>query len=439
MAPAPGLAGSLKPLGSMLSDCAFQCIGGFQFEECAFFGSTGAELDEALGPISWVSEVCLRPAAGFPDLFFEGFGTAATTEGDRPAAIATATAISDEDSEAMVIAAGDFRANAFLNYFARVEQISIEPAFQPDVIPVTAEAAFSRSGSSACSNTGQALIRFGNTVILRWQPNHTSQPTESVNLLLPVGGILVIALSATSVASTGAGALFTDCSATMDPLLTFDQAAFDAQWGAASFPLADFYEIRTSAEGGSGGTGACPLVPATGCHVAEKASLSIVEKKLGKEKLKATFKGFQTLTTLADLGDPAAGDTRYELCIYDGTSQLVSGLTVDRAGESCGPKQKPCWSAKGDKGYAYKDAGASASGVTKISAAPGGAGKGKLQIQGKNNSKKDQDALPTGVASLLQGATTASIQVNTSDAGCFEAAFSSVKKADGAQFKAKSP
>ena len=87
--------------------------------------------------------------------------------------------------------------------------------------------------------------------------NLTSQPTQSVNLSLPVGGILVINLSATSIASTGAGALFTDCSATMDPLLSFDQAAFDALMGGSTFPLADHYAFDVSAN-------LIPLVPGLG-------------------------------------------------------------------------------------------------------------------------------------------------------------------------------
>lgn len=36
------------------------------------------------------------------------------------------------------------------------------------------------------------------------------------------------------------------CSAFVDPAVVFDQAAFDAQWGQASFPLADYYTLEVS-------------------------------------------------------------------------------------------------------------------------------------------------------------------------------------------------
>ena len=95
--------------------------------------------------------------------------------------------------------------------------------------------------------------------------------------------------------------------------------------------------------------------------------------------------------------------------------------------------------AKGDKGYAYKDPDAVSSGVKKIAAVSGPEGKGKLQIQAGNKVKKAQTAMPTGIAGALQGATSASMQVVTSDGLCFEAALTNVKKADGLQFKAKMP
>jgi hypothetical protein len=87
----------------------------------------------------------------------------------------------------------------------------------------------------------------------------------------------------------------------------------------------------------------------------------------------------------------------------------------------------------------FKDPDASAGGVRTLAVAGGPAGKGKLQVQAGNNAAKGQNALPTGVAASLQGASSATLQVLTSDARCFEAGLSTVQKADGVQFKAKAP
>jgi len=168
-----------------------------------------------------------------------------------------------------------------------------------------------------------------------------------------------------------------------------------------------------------------------------KASLSVKESKPGKEKLKLVLKNLDQAVGQADFGDPATGDTSFDACIY--SDVLVAELSVARAGQLCGPKQKPCWKAKGDKGYVYKDLDASAAGIKKIAAIGGPERKGKLQAQAGNNVKKAQTDLPTGITGSLQGATSATVQVLASDGLCFEAALATVKKADGDQFKAKAP
>jgi len=183
----------------------------------------------------------------------------------------------------------------------------------------------------------------------------------------------------------------------------------------------------------------CPLAPLGGCVAAAKASLSISEKKEDKEKLKAQLKGFTPATTQADFGDPVAGDTQYDACIYDESDELVAGLTVARPGDVCGAKRKDCWKAKKDTGWIYKDPDASSDGVRSVAAASGSAGKGSLKLQAGNKGKKGQFSLPRGMSEALQGASSARLQVVTSDGECFEAVLGSVKKADGLQFKAKTP
>jgi cysteine-rich repeat protein len=180
------------------------------------------------------------------------------------------------------------------------------------------------------------------------------------------------------------------------------------------------------------GTQLCQATPAPGCEAAAKASLSISEKKPGKEKLKAVLSKLTGGATQADFGDPVGGDTRVDLCLYDGSDAFVGELIVDRAGESCGPKQKPCWKAVKTQGFSYSDPAAASSGVKKIGLKGGVAGKGKLQVQAGNQGGE----FPTGLAAALQGETGAAVQLHTSDGACFEAALGDVKKADGTEFEA---
>ena len=175
----------------------------------------------------------------------------------------------------------------------------------------------------------------------------------------------------------------------------------------------------------------CQATPAGGCEAAVKASLSISERKPGKEKLKAVLSRLNA--TQADFGDPVGGDTRVDMCVYDGSDAFVGELIVDRAGENCGPQQKPCWKAVKDQGFSYSDPAAASSGVRKIGLKGGAAGKGKLQVQAGNQGGE----FPTGLAAALQGETSASVQLHTSDGACFEGPLNDVKKADGTQFKAK--
>jgi len=183
----------------------------------------------------------------------------------------------------------------------------------------------------------------------------------------------------------------------------------------------------------------CAPAPIEGCLDAAKASVSISEKKAGKEKWKAKLKGFGGATGQSDLGDPLTGTTRYDLCLYDGAGQLAAELSVDRAGQTCGPKQKPCFKDKSGKGWLYKDPASEASGTKKLALASGPIGKGKATWQAGNKAKKGQTSLPTGAATALAGATSATLQLITSDAACLEASLGSVKKAEGMIFKAKAP
>jgi cysteine-rich repeat protein len=181
----------------------------------------------------------------------------------------------------------------------------------------------------------------------------------------------------------------------------------------------------------------CAAAPIDGCLVAAKASLSISEKTDGREKLKLRLARFGAATDPSAFGDPVSGPTRYDLCVYDAADALAGVLSVDRAGESCGPKQKPCFKAKGSKGWQYADPDALADGTRSLSLKGGRPGNGRAIWQAQNRAKKGQDSLPTGLTAALSGAPSATLQLVTSDAECFEAALQEVKRADGFRFEAK--
>jgi len=185
--------------------------------------------------------------------------------------------------------------------------------------------------------------------------------------------------------------------------------------------------------------GLCAAAPVAGCVVAAKGGLSISEKKPGKEKLAAVLQGFDTETTQASFGDPVGGDTRYDVCLYDGSDALVAELIVSRAGQLCAPKDKPCWKVKKGTGWTYKDPAANAAGVKSLAVVGGAAGKGKLTLKGSARGAFGETTLPTGIAAALEGATGARLQVIANGASCFDVVLGTVKKADGVVVKAKAP
>jgi hypothetical protein len=179
----------------------------------------------------------------------------------------------------------------------------------------------------------------------------------------------------------------------------------------------------------------CPSAPAPSCLTAAQGRLDYSEKKAGKEKMKLQWKRIATATVQGDFGDPVGGETGVALCIYNDANSLVRAFTVDRAGGQCAGK--PCWKAKGTKGYGYKDKESSSDGISKLGYGSGEAAKGKADAKGKNNASKSQTALPTGVVASLAGNTAPTIQMLTSDGLCVGATMTEVKKDDGLRYKAQ--
>ena len=110
-----------------------------------------------------------------------------------------------------------------------------------------------------------------------------------------------------------------------------------------------------------------------------------------------------------------------------------------RGGDACGPRGQPCWKATGGSGFRYKDPDAAADGVRTIRAASRSSERTRLSLQAANDAGKGQTALPVGIAAGLQDATSARVQLLTTDGACFDATLADVRRADGAQFEAKSP
>ena len=88
----------------------------------------------------------------------------------------------------------------------------------------------------------------------------------------------------------------------------------------------------------------------------------------------------------------------------------------------------------------YKDRDGTTWGINKMLLFAGAAGKGKVLIQGKNNAKKGQTSLPTGIAAGLAGSTSVTLQLTPSDPGgaipCYSMTLDTVVKDTGELFKA---
>jgi hypothetical protein len=177
----------------------------------------------------------------------------------------------------------------------------------------------------------------------------------------------------------------------------------------------------------------CGASPLGVCTAAEKAKLTISEKKAGKEKVKFQLTKLLPALVQSAFGSPVASDTSYALCVYDATNALVGSYEVARGGDTCGTK--PCWKDFKGIGYQYTDKAQTADGINKMLLAGGDAGKGKAKVQGSNKAS----TLPTGVTAMLAGDTSATAQLLVSDGQCYGMALPTVKKNDGLEFQASNP
>jgi hypothetical protein len=133
--------------------------------------------------------------------------------------------------------------------------------------------------------------------------------------------------------------------------------------------------------------------------------------------------------------DPASSETRYELCVYDGSARpqpLQTALV--KGGGTCGAR--PCWRALGATGYAYSRSATIGvgDGITQVKLRSGADGRAQVTIKGKgaNLVPPDPALTPPVTVQLIARDGTAS--------RCWQTTFaSSVSRNDDERFKARGP
>ncbi|MCC6850009.1 MAG: chromate efflux transporter [Deltaproteobacteria bacterium] len=193
----------------------------------------------------------------------------------------------------------------------------------------------------------------------------------------------------------------------------------------------------TTSDACTTGTCAGGEEPAAGCKTALGGQLQIKDRTLvgaadaGNQLSWQWKKG--SATTDAELGDPLASATRYELCIYDqasGSASLAARLRVPGAGTCHG---KPCWKAGGAGSFKYADKDATPDGVTQLTLRPGVTGKTRVQLKARGL-KLAVPALP-----LAQSPSVVA-QLHASTGACWTQSYGvPAARNDAAQFKDKTP
>ncbi len=164
-------------------------------------------------------------------------------------------------------------------------------------------------------------------------------------------------------------------------------------------------------------TPACGAAPQAGCRtpaVGQKALLSLKDKSPDDKDLFGWkwLKG--SSTTIGDFGDPLSTDT-YELCIYDGGSNLIMHATAPAGGLCNAANPKPCWSANAN-GFKYVDKDLTPLGVQKIILKAGADQAAKILVKGKGANLDMPAIFP-----LVQPIT---VQLTNSSGICWEAGYS---------------
>jgi hypothetical protein len=179
----------------------------------------------------------------------------------------------------------------------------------------------------------------------------------------------------------------------------------------------------------------CPVSPASGCFVAVRGLLHVKEVSPGHERLKLRLKKFRSVVARAAFGNPVVGATTYDVCIYGATNDLAGALRIDRGGDVCGRRRRPCWREVSGDGFEYADRMLVADGVRRLLARASARG-GKIALVAKNAAQRERLAMPTGIAPALAGDAVATVQVLVSDGACFEVTLDDVRVARDVVFRA---
>lgn len=307
-------------------------------------------------------------------------------------------------------------------------------------------AAFAGKRLAANPGTGQ-ILDFGAGGDLAAQPVFATLP--GVVALLPVEGLGLLAAS-------GTGGTLHDASAGGDlaaaaPFasgLAVDAAfAGLARVAGCGDGVLDAEEEQCddgNTEDGDGCDSRCRirlcLIPAaTGCIEATEGKLSIRQKGEGDKsrgKFAVELGAFAEDVEALDFGNPVFDTTRFDLCVYGASDDLVGQLIVDRGFGLCGPKDETCWKPLDDRGYRYKDKERLAGGIGEMLLLAGPAGDGEIRVGAKRTKKSQR--LPR-MTQALAGGTQAEIRLMSSHGRCVAATLDDVKRADEGRFVGSAP
>ena len=173
----------------------------------------------------------------------------------------------------------------------------------------------------------------------------------------------------------------------------------------------------------------CSPVASTGCRSpieGRKASLRIRDREPdSRDRLLWKWVKGAATSKASDFGDPVA-TTAYSLCMYDGSSSLVSRGIVPAAGR-CGPAGKPCWKESA-RGFTYRNRDLAPDGILRLALKDGADGKAKIVLKGRGPGLA-KPALPIQTLPLT-------VQL-TNGATCWEASYGGPATNEPERFKAR--
>ncbi len=173
----------------------------------------------------------------------------------------------------------------------------------------------------------------------------------------------------------------------------------------------------------------CESTPRADCRTpvaAGGAALTLNDRSDDRKDLLQWKWGKGGATSVADLGDPASA-TRYDLCLYDGTSSLVASATAPAGGICAG---RPCWRAT-SAGFRFTQKELLPNGIASIDLKSGGDGKARIAIKGKG--------APLALPALPVASLPLTVQLSNDLGRCWTATYQNdVRANDAESFKASS-